>query len=114
MGLLVPFSAVNADLRERLVQSTGVRERRRANRTVCANPRGKELPWESRERHPGDIVYRARLRHLSGTRAAETGEYYTINGAALVFSPSEEGAGAVVGDGMGLQLTEAALSSNRN
>ena len=54
------------------------------------------------------------LSDVSGTRAAETGEYYTINGAALVFSPSEEGAGAVVGDGMGLQLTEAALSSNRN
>ena len=68
---------------------------------------------------PRCVCCRARLYvelvcHLSGTRAAETGEYYTINGAALVFSPSEEGAGAVVGDGMGLQLTEAALSSSRN
>ena len=48
--------------------------------------------------------------HVSGTRAAETGEYYTINGAALVFSPSEEGAGAVVGEVVGAIRTVAAFT----
>ena len=37
---------------------------------------------------------------LAGTRAAETGERYCIDGAALVFVPSEEGAVPVVGDGL--------------
>ena len=35
-----------------------------------------------------------------GTRAAETGQRYCIDGAALVFVPSEDGASPVVGDGL--------------
>ena len=35
-----------------------------------------------------------------GTRAAQTGKRFCINGAALVFVPSDDSAGPVIGDGL--------------
>ena len=48
--------------------------------------------------HLGDVFGDG--ARFPGTRAAETGRRFCIDGAALVFVPSEEGAAPVVGDGL--------------
>ena len=59
---------------------------------------GAEVRCERCGGHLGDVFNDG--AKFEGTPAAATGRRYCINGAALVFVPSDEAAGPLVGDGL--------------